>query len=406
MKTIIKIAWRNIWRNKLRSSIVILSIVLGIWAGLFIMAMTLGLNEQRMNGAVNTYLSHVQIHNPKYIEDPNLKYSLSNPDEIIKTIETNPKIKVYAKHVLATGMANTAGGASGIQIVGIYPEQEQKLTTISQKLVDGTYFTKFKKNPVVIGEKLAKKLKLDVKSKLVTSIQDINNDIITSSFRVEGIYKTQNSIFDESTIFVRAEDLKTITSLTNQIHEISILCQSIDQTDEVVAELQSSIKKDKVESWKKISPELGYAQEMMGTMIYFFMGIVLMALAFSIINTMLMAVLERKKEIGMLMAVGMTKRKIFLMITFETIFISMVATPIGMALSFITIEYFGKHGIDLSSVAEGLSSLGIGSKIYTFLPAELYINITLLTLIIAFLASLFPAKRALKLKPTEAIGSI
>ena len=84
----------------------------------------------------------------------------------------------------------------------------------------------------------------------------------------------------------------------------------------------------------------------------------------------------------------------------------MIATPIGMLLSFITIEYFGENGIDLSSVAEGLSSLGVGSKIYTFLPAELYINITLLTLIIAFLASLFPARRALKLKPTEAIGSI
>jgi len=406
MKTIIKIAWRNIWRNKLRSSIVILSIVLGIWAGLFIMAMTLGLNEQRMNGAVNTYLSHVQIHNPKYTEDPNLKYSLTDPDNTLKIVESNPKIKAFAKHVLATGMVNTASGSAGIQIIGIYPEQEKKLTTISTKLVEGTYFTKFKKNPVVIGEKLANKLKLNVKSKLVTSIQDLDNNIISTSFRVEGIYKTQNSMFDESTIFVRADDLKNTLGLTNQIHEIAILCQSIDQTDDVKAELQSKLKNDKVETWGEISPELGYAQEMMGTMIYLFMGIVLLALAFSIVNTMLMAVLERKKEIGMLMAVGMTKRKIFLMITFETIFISMVATPIGMALSFITIEYFGKNGIDLSSVAEGLSSLGIGSKIYTFLPAELYINITLLTLLIAFLASLFPAKRALKLKPTEAIGSI
>jgi len=406
MKTLIKIAWRNIWRNKLRSSLVIMSIVLGIWAGLFIMAMTLGLNEQRMNGAVNTYLSHIQIHNPKFQDDPNLKYSLTDIDKIETALKANSKIKAYAGHVLASGMVNSASGSVGIQVIGITPEQEKELTSIHSSLTKGTYFTEFKKNPVIIGEKLAKKLKLDIKSKLVASIQDLDNNIVSSSFRVEGIFKTNNSIFDESTIFVRMDDLRAVTGLINQLHEYSILCQSIDQTDEVVADLSQIIVNDKVESWKKIAPELGYAQEMMGSMIYIFMSIVLIALAFSIINTMLMAVLERKKEIGMLMAVGMNKRRIFLMITLETIFIALIATPIGMFLSYLSISYFAKHGIDLSSVAEGLSSLGIGTKIYTFLPFDLYINITVLTLIITFIASLFPARRALKLKPTEAIGSI
>ena len=406
MKTLLKIAWRNIWRNKLRSSLVILSIVLGIWAGLFIMAMTLGLNEQRMNGAVNSYLSHIQIHNPKFQEDPNLKYNLAEVEKIKKAIESNENIKAYAEHSIATGMVNSASGTAGIQIIGINPEQEKQLTTIYQNLEEGTYFTEFKKNPVIIGQKLAEKLKLNVRSKLITSIQDRENNIVSSSFRVEGIFKTNNSIFDESTIFVRIEDLNEVVGLTNEIHEIAILCNSIDQTDEVVAELNKTITIDKVESWKKIAPELGYAQEMMGSMIYFFMGIVLIALAFSIINTMLMAVLERKKELGMLMAVGMNKKRIFLMITLETIFISIIATPIGMALSYLTISHYQKHGIDLSSVSEGLSSLGIGAKIYTFLPTELYLNITLLTLLITFIASLFPARRALKLKPTEAIGSV
>ena len=405
MKTLIKIAWRNIWRNKLRSSVVILSIILGIWAGLFIMAMTLGLNEQRINGAIDTYLSHIQIHHPGYLDDPNIKSTLSEVDKLEQVAGSIPEIKAYGKRILATGMANSAGGAYGVQIIGINPVNERILTSIHQQLTEGSYFQKYKKNPVIIGKKLADKLHLKVRSKLVASIQNINNDIITSSFRVEGIYQTNNSVFDESSIFVREGDLRKITGLMEGYHEVAIRCKSIDQTDAVLDRLHREITRDKVEGWKDIAPELGYAQEMMSSMIYLFMGIVLLALAFSIINTMLMAVLERKKELGMLMAIGMNKWRIFSMITLETLFIAMIATPIGMLLSWGVIAYFQRHGIDLSMVAEGLSSLGVGSKIYTFLPTKEYWIITLMTLVVAFLSSLFPARRALKLRPTEAIST-
>jgi ABC-type lipoprotein release transport system permease subunit len=404
MNTIIKIAWRNIWRNKLRSSLVIASIVLGIWAGLFIMAMTLGLNEQRMNGAVNSYLSHVQLHHPKFLEDQNLKYFITDENTIIKQIKANSNIKSYAERVISTGMILSSKGSVGVQIIGVNPEQEQNLTTIPSMLKSGTYFSKFRKNPIIIGQGLAEKLKLKIKSKIVLSLQDIDKNIISTSFRVEGIFKTNSSLHDGSSIYVRATDLREITGLTSEIHEIAILCQNINLSDKVVSELKKVSGSNKIESWKKIAPELGYAQEMMSSMIYIFMGIVLLALAFSIINTMLMAVLERKKELGMLMAIGMNKRKLFLMILFETIFIAFIATPIGMLLSILSINYFGDHGIDFASVAKGLESLGVGSKIYTFLPRYLYINITLLTILIAFLSSLFPAKRALKLKPTDVIN--
>ncbi len=404
MLTLIKIAWRNIWRNRLRSAVVITSIVLGIWAGLFIMAVTLGLNEQRLNSAIHTSLAHIQIHHPDYENDPNIKFTLHDPQTIQNTLQASGGVKAYAMHVLAMGMVNSAGGAYGVRIVGISPEQEQKITTIHKQLTKGHYFTKFKKHPVIIGAKLAHKIKADVRSKLVTTIQNTDEDIISSSFRIEGIFKTNNSVFDESTIFVREEDLREVTGLAKGFHEATILCNNLDQVNPVLMRLKKVLAKDKIQSWDQLSPELGYAQEMMGSMIYIFMGIVLLALSFSIINTMLMAVLERKKELGMLKAIGMNNRRIFTMITLETVFIAAIATPIGMLLSYAVIRYYAKQGIDLSAVAEGLNSLGVGSRIFTSLPAKEYWTITLMTLIVAFLASLFPARRALKLKPTEAIS--
>ena len=404
MKTILKIAWRNVWRNKLRSTIVITSIVLGIWAALFMMAMVLGLNEQRLNGAINTYLSHLQIHHPKFGEDQNSKYFIENKEKIITALATNKDINAYSERMVIGAMAANSSGSYGVQILGITPEKEKKITAISEMLTEGTYFTKFKKRPVIIGKKLADKLNLKIKSKVVITLQDIDGNIVANSYRVEGIYKTSNSRLDGTTLFVRKADLETTIGLKGEIHEIAIVTKSLDITSDIKISLSKQAGNNKVETWADVAPELGYAQEMMSSFIYIFMGIVLIALAFSIINTMLMAVLERRRELGMLMSIGMNKTRLAAMITSETVFISMVATPIGMLLSYLTISYFEKYGIDLSAVAEGLESLGIGSRIYTFLPFDLYINITLMTLIVTLLSSIFPTKRALSLSPTEAVS--
>lgn len=400
MNTLTKIAWRNVWRNKLRSIVVITSIVLGIWSGLFIMAMTLGLNEQRMGGAVNSYLSHVQIHHPQFLEDNNKKFTLTDRKQLLSQLDTLSVVKAYSQRLVLNGMAATAKANYGIQILGINPNQEKNLTSISQKLVAGTYFSKFKRNPIVIGKKLADKLGATVKSKVVLSFQDAENNTISQSFRVEGIFKSASSTFDFASVFVKYKDIASLTGLDGKIHEIAILCHKIDEASLVKDKLTTD---NKVETWAELSPELGYAQETMSSFIYIFMGIILIALAFGIINTMLMAILERKHELGMLISVGMNKRIVFSMILLETLFLTLIATPIGMLLSYWSINYFGKKGIDLSSVAEGLESLGIGSRIYTELPTDLYISITVMTLLVALLSAIIPARRALKLNPAEAV---
>ena len=405
MKTLIKIAWRNVWRNKLRSLTVITSIVLGLWAGFFTMALTLGLNEQRMDSAVKSYLSHVQVHHPAFLENYNIKDVLNEPEEIFSTLTNNPLVKAAAKRTIVAGMGSTAHGSLGIQVLGIDPEAEKNLTVISNSLVKGTYFSEIKSKPVLVGEALAEKLKLDIKKKLYITFVDKDGNQQKIKLKVEGIYKTASSIFDGANIYMKKKDLDKMLG-SDITHEISILCHSIDQAETLKAELSGKFKKDKVETWSEIAPELGYADEMMSLFIYIFMGIILLALSFGIINTMLMAVLERKRELGMLMSVGMNKSRVFLMIMFETLFISAIATPVGIALSYWIIVHFGEHGIDLSIVGKGLENFGIGHRVYTYLPIILYFNISLMTLIITFISSLFPARRALKLQPAEAVRAL
>ena len=179
-----------------------------------------------------------------------------------------------------------------------------------------------------------------------------------------------------------------------------------DITKSLKFDLQKINDSIDVKSWDDIAVELAYANKMMSSFLYIFMLIVLSGLSFGIINTMLMAVLERKKEIGMLMSIGMTKIYIFLMICFETVFLSLVSIPFALLITYFTVDYFSVVGIDLSVVASGLENFGVGSMFYLKLPSEYYINLSMLVIFISFISSIFPAIRALKINPAEATKSI
>tara|TARA_B100000780_G_scaffold162054_1_gene113299 strand:+ start:2363 stop:3583 length:1221 start_codon:yes stop_codon:yes gene_type:complete len=406
MKTIIKIAWRNIWRNKLRSLIVITSMVLGLWSGLFTVSMSLGINEERIKSAVNTYLHHVQIHNPSFEYNLDINSLISDPINIEKELEKNNLIKAFSKRIIISAMASTAHGSEGVKVIGIEPKNEIYFSDISKKIIKGNYFSKIKSKPILIGKKLADNLKLDLKKKISVTFIDENGDLQRIKFKVGGVFKTGNSLHDGGNVYVNKEDLINLFKYKSSIHEIAILANNIVDSDHLKDQLSNDFPKNKVETWKQISPEMGMVQEIMVPFLYIFMSIILLALSFGIANTMLMAVLERKRELGMLMSVGLNRTKIFLMILFETIFISCVALPIGISMSYLMISYFGQVGIDLSIFAEGLEAFGMKSMLYTKLPFNYYVNITILTLFVTFISSLFPARRALKLDPAEAVRSL
>ena len=406
MGTILKIAWRNVWRNKLRSLVVITSMVLGLWSGLFTIAMSNGINEQRVKSAIDSYLHHIQIHNPSFEYNLDINKSIKDPLKIVKELENNNLVKGYSSRIIISAMASSAHGAEGVKIIGIDSKNESQFSDISKNIIKGSYFTKIKSKPVLIGKKLAENLKLDIKKKLSFTFVDDKGDLQRIKFKVEGVFKTSSSIHDSGNVYVKKEDLNQLLINNSIVHEVAILSNNIDNSDILKAELQNLFPKNKVETWRDISPELGSVQELMIWFFFIFMSIILVALSFGIANIMLMAVLERKRELGMLMSVGLNKTKIFLMILFETIFISFISLPAGITLSYLMISYYGKVGIDLSIVSQGLEAFGMKSIVYTDLPLDYYIKITILTLFVTLISSLFPARRALKLDPAEAVRSL
>ena len=409
--TLIKIGWRNIWRNKKRSLVVILSIVLGLYGGLIISSLMITLNSQRMNTAINTYLADIQIHDKEFSREYSLGDTISNISYLEEILEKDNRVKAYSKRAVINGMLSNSTGSYGVNVLGVNPESERKVTNVYTKIIEGDYFESKRSNTMVVGKKLAEKLNLRLKSKVVIAFQDVNGDITSLLFRIEGIFKSGNGMFDDYNVFVKNSSIFSNVPNLKGYHEIPILTINGGVTTNSINEslkldLQKINNTLDIKSWNEIAVELAYANQMLSSFLYIFMLIVLSGLSFGIINTMLMAILERKKEIGMLMSIGMTKIYIFLMICFETVFLSLVAIPFGLLITYITIDYFSVSGLDLSVVGSGLENFGVGTILYLKLPTEYYINLSLLVILISSISSIFPAIRALKINPAEATKSI
>ena len=404
--TLIKISWRNIWRNKLRSLVVIISIVFGLLGGIIIIAMSYGLNEERMNNAVDTYLSHIQIHNNLFSEDYNIKHTINNLDVIEKAINEDERVVSYSKRIVLNGMLSNSNGSYGIQVKGIDPDEEIKVTNTYEKIIDGEYFRSKRDNTILVGKKLADKLNLKLKSKVVITFQDENYELTSLLYRVEGIFRSGNSRYDEMNVFVKNKSIIKNLPGFNGYHEMPILLSDIELRGEVKKDLIPISSDNIVEGWDDISKELAYANEMLSAVLYIFMMIILSGLSFGVINTMLMAILERRKEIGMLMSIGMNRYKIFMMISLETIFLSLIALPFGLITSYLIVEYYSVVGIDLSVVEAGLENFGVGTRLYFKVPNEEYFYVSLMVFVISIFSSIFPSIRALKINPVEATKTI
>jgi putative ABC transport system permease protein len=401
------IAWRNVWRNKTRSMVVVLAIATGLYGCVFMIALTKGLMKQKVDAVINYEISDIQLHDPGFLEDESVLYNIGDYDSIKGILNELPAIRAWCPRVKATGMISTAHAGNGVMINGIIPEKEKTVTRISQTLDTGSYFTTPSRIPsILISRKLAGELHAGAGKKVVLTTTALSGETAQALFRIEGIYKTSNELFDEMNVFVMAGDLLGMVSPDSAIvTEIAIRVGQDSDTTAVTVPLREAFHGERlsVRSWKDLEPTLLAMVAMMNQFSYILVLIILLALAFGIVNTMLMVIMERIHELGMLMAIGMNRRRVFLMIMLETVFMSVTGALAGILVSALTIALTARRGINFTAWAEGMESMGYSAHVYPFVENSFYIYIGIMVIMAAMLASLWPARKALKLQPADAI---
>jgi len=403
---LIKIAWRNVWRSRGRSMVVMGSIVVGIWALLFGSGFMNGFMVGYMANIIENDVSNIQVHHPEFKKDFEIRYFIADGEEKAIQLRNWEGVNGATTRTLVNGMIASPKKASGVQIRGIDVINEAIVTKLDSIISEGTYFEGIKKNPIIIGKKLAENLKVKLRSKVVLTFNDYEGDITAAAFRIVGIVKSSSLNINGLYAFVKQEDLKRILGIGNEIHEIAVVTEPFFEESSIIEQYNSTYNNDLAESWREIAPQLALMQEMYGSMLYVLLIIIMLALVFGIINTMLMAVLERMKELGMLMAIGMTKIRVFIMVLLETLYLGVIGAPLGLLAGWLTISYYRNTGVDLSNYSEGLEAFGYSSILYPYVEGSAYIIVTIGVIITALIGAIYPAWKAVKLNPVEALHKI
>ncbi len=404
---LVQIAWRNIWRNKTRSFVVIGSIMIGLWASIFILAFAWGLYKNNIDESVSRQLSHIQIHHPEFTHQQESKFVIEHSDSILSLLQKDDRVQAASAPTITKGMITSPTTATGVTVYGISPAAEEKQIGLNDNLIEGDYFESGKSNEIFIGEKLAKKLKIKLRSKVVVTFTDIESNMVSAAFRVGGIYRSRNLSLDEVNVYVQKQSLDNLLGLkSSESNELAILLKNESALDSFKSDVQLMVPHKKVEDWMDLSPELELVIESFHLYTYIITGIILLALTFGIVNTMLMSVLERIRELGMLMAIGLNKKKIFTMIMLETLFLTLIGCPVGLLAGWLSVLVLGSIGINIAIFSEGLASYGFSSIIYPALDSQNYWTVAIMCLITALLSAIYPAFRALQLNPAESIRKI
>jgi ABC-type lipoprotein release transport system permease subunit len=469
-----KTAWKNVWRNRVRSIVVIASVTVGVFAALFSIAFMNGMIAQRVDAAIDEEISHIQISGKGFRLNNDPQILIPDMENTISQIKNESGITGMVKRTMITGMAATATKSAGVQIIGIDPEKEMEIFTISERIIPGTgdYFKSQKRSdPVLLGHDLAKELNIvrySIDSTVISSLiekkvpeiilnklssmrgirfqnekkfnkslsslltkrennnfgriikqeawsfregsgvtltfLDKENNQVGAKFRVAGIYDLKNTMYEQSMVFVRNSDLSRLTGLdTDSYHQIIVRIDDINQTEAFYMNLRKRLPDLEIMSWREIQPDLAMMTDYIHQMYAIFMGIILAALAFGIVNTMLMVVLERTRELGMLTAIGMNKRKVFSMIMLESVFLSLIGGVSGMLLGWGTVQLTAKNGINFVQYAEGMEAYGYSAHVYPEIGSGFFFMGTALIILTGIISSIYPAMKALKLNPVEAI---
>ncbi|MDE0884757.1 MAG: FtsX-like permease family protein [Myxococcota bacterium] len=401
MLSVIRLAWRNVGRNPRRTGIVVTAVAVGLSGTLLSMSILSGMMFQIVDNAIKTDLGHLQIHAQGFNKDPEIGLLLENngaPE--IQAIQAEAGIQNWAPRIRGEGLVTSPSASVGVRVIGVDPEAEAQVSMVADSIVEGGYFDQKKR--VVLGEGLARRLGAELGDKIVLSAQDLSGDMTGTALRVGGIFRTPSAELDRSTVFLELASAANLFAMGDGISEIVIVGRSRDAILGTQERLSAALPSREIQRWDELQPLLASILSVMDQMAAGLYLIIFVAMSFGIANVLLMAIYERIREIGILLAVGLSRTRLVAMVICESLFVTLLGLVAGFLLALL-ILYTLSGGIDMSLWAESLASFGMGTRIFPVLTLEDFTIPTTVALLTALLASAWPALRAVRLRPAEAV---
>lgn len=404
-KLIIKSAFSSLFQRKTRTALVILMIATSLYGLMLLQGVYEGMVDQMISNAIKSDSGEISLFAKNYRSEKDIKLQIKNTEEIEQILEQKPDIKSYSKKILSQGLIATAKYNKNTNIYGIDLEKEKIHSSLDTYIIEGEYDFGNRDNGVIIGFTLAKKLKIRIGKKVILSAQNTHNEVSSIALKVTGIIKTNNMSFDESGVFIDYKRAEKFLGIENP-NQISILFYNFKNSS--LQDMQNSLKAYKndidIFSWDDLYPALLQSRDLMSTFTYISYIIVFCTATIGIFGVVLVSVLERLKEFGILQAIGTRFHLIVAMIFFESFFIGFIGFLLGSIAGGLHLWYFSIFGLDLSSFSDALIEFGMDSIFYANIKVEYFILAFIAVFLANFLSILIPLRIIKKSKPIEVIN--
>ena len=405
-----QVSWRNVWRNPKRTGIILTAVVIGAWTMLVFGALSRGMMASTLSNSLNTLTGHIQIQNPAFRDDPVIENRMAHPEKVGAVLDRAlPPGSRWTFRIRVGGVASNARNSEGITIVGIDPEREPGLSFYGESLGQGGLLKPGDNRGIVVGQALLDAFETKIGRKLVLMTQGADRETASRAFKIRGTFRAEMEATEKQYVFITMAAARRLLGVGDAVtsacvrlpDEMTMDFQALDTTEQAITR---SLPKGTVAlTWKELLPLLtGYLSMFDEFMLLWYL-VVFMAMAFGLVNTMLMAVLERTREFGLLKALGMKPVWIIRSVLLECLILLVIGLGIGNLLGFLTVQALS-GGVDISFLAEGSEFLGMGRLVVPFFTARDLLSVNAVIMGLGVLVCLYPAVKAGRITPVAAMA--
>jgi len=423
---LLKLAWRNIWRNTRRTILTIAGVAFGLGICIYSRALGVGFHNQMIRDAIHVFAGHIQVNALHWHGNWTMEYLMDNPDAVFNAIKDDPRIIGAAPRATvpglisrklikaATGQESMNDDESGEEntstalITGVDPEAEKKITSLPTKMRKGRYISADDPMGVAIGADLAKTLGVDIGDRVLLWTQNYYESLEAKYFFVRGIYKSGSFDLDTFYVFVPLQTVQQFLQLDRMVTTVTIVLKDSEYLDPVTNSIKGNLdpKVYEVLKWTDFKPEIWQYVVFDDIGGYMFLGILMIVVVFGILNTQLMAVFERTREFGAMLALGTRPSRVALLVFIECAMMTAVGVVFGNLLGLLAAYINSRAPIDLSRDAAAYEVFGIDPRLYAAVLPFPFVICTCLIFSIALVMSLWPAFRAARYKPVDALRHV
>jgi ABC-type lipoprotein release transport system permease subunit len=402
-------AWRNVWRNPRRTVLTTAAIAFASMLLVFMLSFQFGSYATMINSSVRIHSGHLQVQAQGYQEHKRIRQVVKQPARVRRMLAGLDGVSACTLRANAFSLASSQQRTSGVLVIGIEPRHEREVSTLPRLVRRGAYLDNQKPAGALVGGLLARNLKIGIGDDLTLLGQGRDGSIAATVLPVKGIFESGMDELDRGMVHIPLALFQDVYAMGAAVHEVVVLADSLGAVARIKQAAQSALSREqqaddlRVLDWKELVPGLhqGIQIDLFSGIIFYF--ILIVVVAFSILNTFLMAFFERTREFGVLMAIGVTPARLTRLLLLESTCLTLIGIAAGMVLGCLVTVFFEHYGISIAGASELLNQYGISGRIYPRLSVLSALSGPVAVWLITFAAAWYPAFKIRGLKPVEAM---